>query len=124
MPGSLQSISLHTSVAFASAGFSCAMHLSRGLYGNALDQGSCVTSLALAALTGVMRVAGDQHYLSDVLFGAVVGFVIGHLVPVLLVPERPHAVLGHAPGPSAAIVPMVAPAPGGGTYGLSFTGRF
>jgi len=39
--------------------------------------------LPLAALTGYLRIAADQHYLSDVLAGASVGTAIGGLVPWL-----------------------------------------
>lgn len=81
--------SLHSGVAFTSAGFSCAMHLERNLYG---DQGadivSCGTSLAAATVTGLLRVVADVHYLSDVLVGAVAGFLIGYLVPLAIVPQR------------------------------------
>jgi len=82
--------SLHAGVAFASAGTSCALHASRGLYGDVVaDAFSCALSLALAATTGLLRVASDRHYVSDVVVGAVVGFLVGYVVPLLLLPERP-----------------------------------
>lgn len=116
--------SLHTAVAFTSAGFSCAMHLSRGLYGNqAADGTSCAVSLALATMTGLMRISGDQHYLTDVIAGGVAGFLLGYVIPLLLLPARV-AVPSHRADFAASVVPMVAPAPGGGTYGLSVVGQF
>lgn len=80
--------SLHSGVAFTSAGFSCAMHLDRGLYSDlGADASACGVSLALAASTGILRVVADRHYLSDVLVGAALGFLVGYLMPLALVPE-------------------------------------
>jgi membrane-associated phospholipid phosphatase len=58
----------HTSTTFASAA-------------NLLDHygwAAGAPALALATFTGVCRLAGDAHYLSDVIFGATLGAVIGH----------------------------------------------
>ncbi len=41
------------------------------------------SSLSLASLTGLARVKSGQHYPSDVIVGAAVGFAIGYFVPVL-----------------------------------------
>lgn len=131
----------HTAVAFTSAGFSCAMHLSRSLYGDdAADGASCGASLAVAAMTGLLRIASDRHYLSDVAIGAVIGFLVGYIVPLIFVPERaplpetevdPETVgdeiAAPLPGPSAIMVPMYSPGPeglGSGTIGLSVSGTF
>jgi membrane-associated phospholipid phosphatase len=46
------------------------------------------TLLPLAALTGVLRIGADKHYLTDVLGGAVMGCAIGALVPLLFHPRR------------------------------------
>lgn len=81
--------SLHTGMAFASAGFSCSMHLSRNLYDDPLaDIASCGASVAMATATGMLRISADRHYLSDVLVGAVLGFLVGYLIPLAVVPER------------------------------------
>jgi membrane-associated phospholipid phosphatase len=58
----------HTSTAFASAT-------------NLLDHYGWATggpALALATFTGLCRLSGNAHYLSDVLFGATLGAVVGH----------------------------------------------
>lgn len=87
--------SLHAGVAFASAGTSCALHASRALYEDlAADALSCALSLALATTTGLLRVASDRHYLSDVVVGGVLGFIAGYLAPLLLVPERGAPAIG------------------------------
>lgn len=81
--------SLHSGVAFTSAGFSCAMHLERTLYDDLpADVVACGGAIAAAATTGLMRVVADAHYLSDVLVGAALGFAIGYLVPLAIVPAR------------------------------------
>lgn len=81
--------SLHTGMAFTSAGFSCAMHLSKGLYADpAADIASCGASVAMAATTGMLRIVSDRHYLTDVLVGAVIGFLVGYVVPLAIIPDR------------------------------------
>ncbi|WP_169791626.1 phosphatase PAP2 family protein [Sandaracinus amylolyticus] len=81
--------SLHTGVAFTSAAFSCAMHLERNLYDDPMaDAVACGSALTAAALVGTLRVVADAHYLSDVLVGAVLGGLIGYLVPLAVVPKR------------------------------------
>jgi membrane-associated phospholipid phosphatase len=42
------------------------------------------TGLTLAATTGYLRIAGDKHYFTDVLTGAVVGSFVGFAVPYWL----------------------------------------
>lgn len=120
----------HAATSFASAGFSCAMHLSRSLYGEpAADGASCAVSLLMAGTTGLLRIAADMHYLSDVVVGAAFGFLVGYLVPLALVPERPPSSRAEgepASGPSVAVLPTASPAPGGGlgTLGLAAMGLF
>jgi membrane-associated phospholipid phosphatase len=41
------------------------------------------TLVPLAAATGYLRIAGDKHYLSDVLTGAVLGTAVGVALPLL-----------------------------------------
>jgi membrane-associated phospholipid phosphatase len=131
--------SLHSGVAFTSAGFSCSMHLERGLYG---DQGadivSCGSSIAAATLVGMLRVVADAHYLSDVLVGAVTGFLLGYLIPMAVIPHR-HAApppadeldpdaepIASTPSLSWSVAPMIDPGLGGnGTMlGASISGTF
>lgn len=78
----------HSGVAFTSAGFSCGMHLGRGLYDDTVaDAIACGSSLAIAATTAILRVAADRHYLSDIVIGALTGFALGFLAPMVLVPD-------------------------------------
>ncbi len=131
----------HTAVAFTSAGFSCAMHLSRSLYGDqGADAAACGGSLALAAATGLLRIVSDRHYLSDVLVGALIGFVVGYIAPLIFVPERrtppriaaeldpdDEGIAAPLPGPSVMVTPTFSPGPtglGSGSIGLSVSGTF
>ena len=112
----------HTSMAFTSAGFSCAMHLSRRLYDDAgADIAACASSIALAAGTGILRVAADRHYLTDVLLGAITGFAVGYLVTLGVVPAIGSGSSAGRPGDfSAIVVPMVSPSvTSAGTLGAS-----
>lgn len=112
--------SLHSGVAFTSAGFSCAMHLDRGLYGDlAADATSCGISLALATTTGLLRVVADRHYLSDVLIGAALGFLVGYLMPLALVPDLDEERAALQP-PAQVTQQAITSAP----IGLSFGGTF
>ncbi|MET0390185.1 MAG: phosphatase PAP2 family protein [Polyangiales bacterium] len=76
--------SSHTSTAFTAAGLTCVHHKYLPLYGGAWDMAACIESIAVAAATGIFRVIGDRHYLSDVIIGAAIGFSIGYIYPWLL----------------------------------------
>lgn len=43
----------------------------------------CIAALSLASATGVLRVASGNHFISDVLAGALIGSASGFLVPYL-----------------------------------------
>ena len=75
----------HSSMAFASAGLICMHHMYLDLYGGgAADAGACAGALGVAAATGLLRVVGDQHYMTDVLVGAAVGTITGFGLPYVL----------------------------------------
>jgi len=63
----------------------------------------------VAATTGYLRIAADQHYLTDVLTGAAVGTTIGVAVPYL---HRPCP--GHGEGRPATVALAPASFAGGG----------
>lgn len=72
----------HTAMAFTGAGLLCSQHRALGLYGDRrADRATCGTALALASLTGALRVMADQHWLSDVVVGAAIGLLSGWLLP-------------------------------------------
>lgn len=76
--------SSHTSTAFTAAGLTCIHHAHLPLYGGEpADTLACAGALTLATATGLFRIIGDRHYLSDVLVGAAIGFSLGYVYPWL-----------------------------------------
>jgi membrane-associated phospholipid phosphatase len=76
--------SSHASTAFTAAGLSCVHHAYLPLYGSpAGDTAACAGAIGLATATSLFRVIGDRHYLTDVLFGAALGFSLGYVYPWL-----------------------------------------
>ncbi len=75
----------HTSQSFASAAVVCSFHMNMPLLGNGPENMiPCVTAMAGAAATGLLRIAGDMHYATDVLTGMAVGLTTGFMLPWLL----------------------------------------
>jgi len=75
----------HATTSATAAGLSCAHHLHLDLYGSkAADALACGVTSALAASTGLLRVMGDRHYVTDVLAGQAIGFGFGFGLPTLL----------------------------------------
>jgi membrane-associated phospholipid phosphatase len=76
--GNLSFYSGHTNLAFAMAASSGTIAYLRNYRLAPLVLG---TQLAAAVTVGYLRIAADRHYLSDVMVGAVLGGLIGALVP-------------------------------------------
>lgn len=96
----------HTSTAFVSAGLTCMHHAHVPLYGGgAPDGAACGLALGAAGAMAYLRVAADQHYLSDVLTGAAVGSAFGFGLPWALHYRKP--LPGRAPskGPRVTLLP-------------------
>lgn len=75
-------LSGHTIFASTGAGLVCAQHRALPLYGGgAPDAVACASAVTVAAVTGLLRILGDEHYLTDVLASAAVGFLAGYLLP-------------------------------------------
>lgn len=83
----------HTTLAFALAAASGTVSSMRGDRSAPWVWGAGVT---LAATVGYLRIAGDMHYLTDVLTGAAVGTAVGVGVPWLL--HRPRGGSGSSEG--------------------------
>jgi membrane-associated phospholipid phosphatase len=71
----------HTALAFSLATASGTVATLRGYRSAPYVWGA---GMALAAFTGYLRMAADQHYASDVVVGALVGSLVGWAVPYLL----------------------------------------
>jgi membrane-associated phospholipid phosphatase len=75
----------HTAFSFTSASLLCVHHGNLPVYGGGSpDALACASALGLAATVGLLRVVSDRHYLSDVLVGALVGFLSGFVLPSLV----------------------------------------
>lgn len=75
-------ISGHTSTAFTGAGLVCAHHENLPLYGGGpADAAACVTAVGAATAVGMLRIAADRHYFSDVIMGAALGLLSGYALP-------------------------------------------
>jgi len=99
----------HTAVAFAVVGLEC-------FHRDELGPGwapACPLAITAATLTGVLRIASDRHWATDVLAGAALGLGIGYTVPAL------HLALGTREAP-LVIAPAVSPS----YLGASIAGRF
>ncbi len=70
----------HTSFAAAGAGLTCAFSLKREAWGSSASAryAPCVLGVTTAVATGLLRVAADRHWGTDVLVGLVVGGAVGY----------------------------------------------
>jgi len=73
-------LSGHTSAAFTVASTLCMQHSKLDIYGGSADMLVCPGAVAIATLTGVMRIVSDRHWASDVLAGAALGTAVGFTV--------------------------------------------
>jgi membrane-associated phospholipid phosphatase len=75
----------HTTFAFAVAAAAGTVSDLRGYRGTPWVWG---VGMTLATATGYLRIAGDKHYLSDVLVGAATGLAAGIAIPRLMHPRE------------------------------------
>ncbi len=73
----------HSALSFTSASLICAHHLRLELFESAVDPTMCATAFVAAGTIAALRVAGDMHYLSDVITGALIGTAAGLGIPLL-----------------------------------------
>ena len=112
----------HTSASFAAASATCMHHQYLPLWGDTPSWVPCVVGYSAAAATGLLRIAADVHYLTDVGVGAVVGTGVGLLIPWLhyrpggTAARDSDSVLGWMQRHQVSVVP----APGG----VSISGAF
>ena len=99
----LSLLSGHSTMAFSSAGLICVHHQHLPLYGGGLgDAFACATGLVAASAVAVMRIMSDNHYGSDVVFGAAIGFAGGYVLPSLL-----HYGFGSSDTPKESFLPTI-----------------
>lgn len=83
----------HTAFSFTGASLFCTQRGTSG-WTNAL---ACSAALAGAATTGTLRVVADKHHATDVLAGALIGGLVGWLVPTLQMTKGSDADASTAP---------------------------
>jgi len=109
----------HTTAAFTLAGLTCAHHINLPLYGGGpVEAIPCAATMVAASAVGILRVASDQHYLSDILMGAAFGTASGFAIPYLFhyAWDDPNAKESDPAKPTISIVPSGA--------GLGVVGTF
>ncbi|MDB4937577.1 MAG: hypothetical protein JWP87_4549 [Labilithrix sp.] len=109
----------HTSATFTGAALTCVHHKHLPLYGGGLpDTWACIWAMTGASATAVLRIVSDDHYASDVIVAAGVGFLSGYVLPSLL-----HYGFGRKTPPprpgSMYMVPTLLPVEGGLGVGLA-----
>lgn len=95
----------HSAMTATSAGLVCAHHTHLPLYGGGIaDTAACGAAVAGTLATGILRIASDKHWASDVFVGHALGFLSGYLLPSLLyyrsfraTPREEHAPATAAP---------------------------
>jgi len=104
-------LSGHTMAAFTAAGLMCRHHKELPIFGGgAPDTWACIWGLGVASLTGLFRLPADEHWASDVILGAGLGFVYGYFLPKVL-HFQSHRLLGKA---ASTLRPTLLPSEGGG----------
>lgn len=72
----------HAAMAFTAASLTCTYHNRMPLYGTrAADIAACTTAMGFATVTALLRIVAEKHHFSDVVVGAIVGFLSGFLLP-------------------------------------------
>ena len=71
----------HTAGAFTAASLMCTHRRQMRIYGTAGDPLACGAAVAMATTIGVMRMAADKHWVTDVMMGVVVGILSGWVLP-------------------------------------------
>lgn len=106
----------HTSTSFAAASALCMNHMYLGLYGSpAADALACGTAYTAAATVGAMRLAGDEHWMSDVMVGAAAGTLVGLSLPYLLHYRGGAKAEDDGETHDGSVQWLVTPTPNGGT---------
>ena len=114
-------LSGHAMASFTGAGLLCRQHTELPLFGGgAPDTLACVWALTAASLTGTLRLVADEHWASDVLLGAGMGWLYGYYLPKVL---HFHAkkVVAQPSGRSFTWLPTLTGTPESGVLGVMGT---
>lgn len=103
----------HTSTVFTVALLECVNHAHLDTDHSGWNGAACPVTLIAAGVTGLLRIASDRHYASDVIVGGLLGAGIGYLVPTL-----------HFSVVSKESTTAIIPITGPGYAGLALSGGF
>jgi membrane-associated phospholipid phosphatase len=117
----------HSSFTATGAGLTCAHHTQLTLYKNPIaDTSACVMAIGFTTATGVLRIASDNHWATDVIVGHFMGYVSGYLLPTLLYYKefRSTPETHHEPEPANKVRVIVLPIISDQTLRLTASGLF
>ena len=103
----------HTTAAFAAVALECFHHGYLDTAHTGWSAAACPVTAVAATITGVLRIAADRHWATDVLAGAAIGGLVGYAVPAL-----------HLLGSPGSQGPVLTPNVSGTSVGLMVAGRF
>jgi len=103
----------HTSAAFAAVALECFHHGYLDTSHTGWGAAVCPMTVVAAVGTGILRIAADRHWATDVLAGAAIGGLVGYAIPAL-------HLLGEEKQPGAVLMPTISPS----TMGVTLAGRF
>jgi membrane-associated phospholipid phosphatase len=104
----------HTTLVFAAVALECFHHGYLDTSHTGWGAAACPVTVVAAVGTGILRIAADRHWATDILAGAAIGGLIGYAVPAL-------HLLGSPDKPDG---PIVTPSVSGTSVGLTLAGRF
>ncbi|HEY5241638.1 MAG TPA: phosphatase PAP2 family protein [Polyangiaceae bacterium] len=110
----------HAAATSTVAGLVCVHHQHLPLFGGGFaDLAPCLFMIGVSATTGILRLAYDEHWASDVMIGWADGFLSGYVLPSVLHfgfgSGRP---LGQIKSGSLVMAPTVLSRPGGAELGM------
>jgi len=103
----------HTTLAFTAVALECFHHGYLDTAHTGWGAAACPVTIAVATMTGVLRIMADRHWATDVLAGALLGGTIGWAVPAL------HLAVAKGQTPTV-VTPIISPS----MMGLSIAGRW
>jgi membrane-associated phospholipid phosphatase len=107
--------SAHTTIVFAAVALECFHHGYLDTSHTGWGAAACPVTVVAASITGVLRIAADRHWATDVITGAVLGGTLGYAIPALHVKFA-----GGSTQAGAVLTPAVSP----GLLGVTLAGRF
>jgi|SoiMethySBSTD1v2_1073268.scaffolds.fasta_scaffold29037_2 membrane-associated phospholipid phosphatase len=103
----------HTTAAFAAVALECFHHGYLDTSHTGWGAAVCPLTVTAAIGTGILRIAADRHWATDIIAGAAIGALVGYAIPAL-----------HLLWEEKKDAPVLTPTISGTTVGLTLAGRF